>query len=241
MEELLTRVAELSHRAEARNVLTHTGFLTPSECAAAQKPGFPNSYAFGGYPDAERKMLFFLPDYCTPEDAHEAIAALAVNAPFSSLTHRDYLGSLLALGIKRDCVGDILVDETRATLLLDAKIAPFVRENLTRAGRSGLSVSELPCTAITPPVQTFSVRECTVASPRADALFAAAFGLSRERAADALREGRCEVNWNPVTSPAAPLSEGDVLSLRGTGRAKLSAFGGTSKKGRTFITIHVYE
>ncbi len=242
-QSLSAHINDLKVRCDTRNVLTHTEFLTPSE-AALLKREFRESETvlyFGGFQGAERVMLFFLPDYLPKESVFENITAIHCSSPFSSLTHRDYLGSLLALGIRRSCIGDILVYDEEAVILIDSKVAAYVIEHLVRIGRGGVSCSVMNPSEIVPPTPKFREITATVASLRADAVFSAAFGISREKAATLIKDGMCNVNWLPFESPSASVNEGDILSARGFGRAKLFEIGGTSKKSRTFITIHQYE
>ena len=242
-QSLIAHISDLKNRCDTRNIMTRSEFLTPSE-AAQIKQEFHNDasmFFFGGYNGAERVMLFFLPEYLTSETVHEYITPVRCVAPFSSLTHRDYLGSILSLGIKRSCIGDILVSDEEATILLDSKIAEYVTENLTRIGRGGVSCKMIELSEVIPPIQKYREITATVASLRADAVFAAAFGVSREKTAALIKEESCTVNWLAFNSPSAQISEGDILSARGLGRAKLFSVGGNSKKNRTFITIHQYE
>lgn len=242
-QSLIAHLSDLKHRAASRNILTHSEFLTPSEAALLKREFCDDAtmFFFGGFDGAERVMIFFLPDYLTSEAARESITPVRCTAPFSSLTHRDYLGSILSLGIKRSCIGDILVFDKEAVILLDSKIAGYVTENLVRIGRGGVSCKIIELSEVTPPLQKYREITATVASLRADAVFSAAFGISREKTAALIKEESCTVNWISINSPSAAIHEGDILSVRGFGRAKLFAVGGTSKKSRTFITIHQYE
>ena len=242
---LIAHISDLRMRCESRNMLTHSEFLTPSEAALLTKdPGMCNScFLFGGYDEAERVMLFFLPDYLSKESSSvsECITAIRCKAPFSDLTHRDYLGALLSLGIKRSCIGDIMVGSEEAIILLDSKIAGYVIEHLNRIGRGGVSCTVIDLSEIQPPTPRFREITATVASLRADSVFSVAFGISREKVTQLIKESVCMINWLPFDSPSTTVSENDVLSARGFGRAKLITIGGTSKKSRTFITIHHYE
>lgn len=241
-----SRVFDLHERTRAKNILTCTDFLTPSEVAlllAKLPKNDVHTVAFGGYSDAERQKIFFLPDYLDPavDAVFDSVSAIKCNAPFSSLTHRDYLGALLSLGIKRSHVGDILVFEQEAILIIDTKLVPFVLDDLTHIGHSGVSCKQIALSEINPPVQKYHEIERTVASLRADSVFAASFNISREKAAELIRNELCTVDWIPVQSPSNAVSENSVLSARGLGRAKLVQVGGTSKKGRIFISVHIYE
>ncbi|MBE6915384.1 MAG: hypothetical protein E7471_01955 [Ruminococcaceae bacterium] len=243
---LIARVSDLYERAGSKNILTCTDFLTPSEVALLMQKlpkGEIQIASFGGYSDAERQKIFFLPEYLDPEDetVFDSVSAIKCSASFSSLTHRDYLGALLSLGIKRSCVGDILVFDQEAILIVDTKLVPFILENLTHIGHGGVSCKQITLSEITPPIQKYQEIERTVASLRADSIFAAAFNISREKAAELIRNELCTVDWIPIQSPSDSIAENAVLSARGLGRAKLAKVGGTSKKGRIFISVHIYE
>lgn len=243
---LTSRVFDLYERARSKNVLTHTDFLTSVESALLLQK-LPKAeiqiVSFGGYSNAERKILFFLPDYLDTNDrsVFSCISAIKCSAPFSDLTHRDYLGALLSLGIKRQCLGDILVFEQEAIVVLDTKLLAFVCENLSHISRGGVSCSPIDLVEIVPPTPKIREIEATVASLRADSIISSAFGISREKAATLIREGFCTADWIPLSSPSDSISEGAILSARGFGRARLVQVGGFSKKGRIFITIHIYE
>ncbi|MEG2571336.1 MAG: YlmH/Sll1252 family protein, partial [Clostridia bacterium] len=225
-----------------RNIVTSVGFLDPAEQAGARKL-LRSRYLFcGGYEGAERKFLFFLPDYMEEEnlDASEYIVAYAAACPFGAPSHRDYLGALLGLGIKRECIGDIIVADGGATVIVDGKIAPFVEANFDKVGKFGVRLTRVALASICAAEPAHTVITATVATPRLDAVTSAAFRVSRSLAADAVHSGSVNVNFLEVLNPAAILHEGDLISWRGHGRAKLSAIGGTSKKGRMFIEIFAY-
>jgi len=241
------RLLDLSDRAFRKNIACATAFLDPAELAAAHIITRADKQAktlfVGGYPDAERKRLFFLPDYLEEEffPYDEYISAIYAKCPFGSPTHRDWLGSLMGLGIKRETLGDILVCGDFAYIICTPQIAPFISENLTKIGRFGVKCEICSLSDIKAPEPEFDTVTGTVASLRADALTSLAFGISRTAAAELIRDGRLSLNHIEQTNPAAEISEGDLLSLRGYGRAKLSALGGTSKKGRQFITFYVFS
>lgn len=245
--ELLKRIEDLISRTERKNILAHTSFLDAAESAEAllfMKRQSGASYIFsGGFPDAERKMLFILPDYIEAEffTPDEYISPIRVSHSFGELTHRDYLGSLMGLGIKRETLGDILVFEDRAYIICAAQISDYILTNLEKIGRVGVSCESCPLSEIEIPEPVFDEMTGTVASLRADALTSLAFGISRTSAADMIRDGRLSLNHIELLNPAEDISEGDLLSLRGFGRAKLAKVGGTSKKGRQFITFNVFS
>ncbi|ODU58358.1 MAG: hypothetical protein ABT01_00595 [Clostridium sp. SCN 57-10] len=242
-KELLRRVADLSARAAQRGVVTHTAFLTPAERELVRAGRMARAPLFcGGYDGAEREMAFFLPDWLT-EDAfapEEYIAAIEVKTPFASLTHRDFLGSVLGLGVERDAVGDIVTSGEGAYLLLAAELASFVQGQLARVGRAGAQTRIVPLHDV--PQPHYETREVsfTVMSARLDAVAAGLFGVSRAAAAQAVADGKAALNHAECLKPDAEVREGDVIALRGKGKARGTQLGGTSRKGRLFVTGELY-
>ena len=245
--ELLKRIEDLISQTERKCILSHSAFLDAAEGAEAalylgRQSGA--SYVFsGGFEASERKMLFILPDYIDKEyfTPDEYIAAVLVSHSFGELTHRDYLGSLMGLGIKRETLGDILVFPDRAYIICTAMISGYIVDNLDKIGRVGVRCEPCSLSELEIPEPVFDEVTGTVASLRADALTALAFGISRTSAADMIREGKLALNHIELLNPAEDISEGELLSLRGFGRAKLAKIGGTSKKGRQFITFNVFS
>ena len=245
MNELLSaKIMDKVRRTRDKNVPAALGFLDPSEQVSAneilQRCGARYFFS-GGYKGAERAFLFLLPDYLKEEHfpISDYIKAFSATVPFGKPTHRDFLGSILGLGIERECVGDILVGE-ESVFLLDSKISPFIGENLKKIGRQGVFLKEIELDDIKPVNEPFDEVNTSVASLRLDALTAAAFHVSRSIAADAISGGAVSKNWIVCENPATELCEDDLISWRGHGRARLANVGGMSKKGRQFVTFHVY-
>ncbi|MBQ4545198.1 MAG: RNA-binding protein [Oscillospiraceae bacterium] len=245
--DFLRRTEDLYERSCRRNVVTATGFCDPSESMQALKflrsQKISDYILYGGYADAERTRLLFLPDYMDKDyfPFDEYINVLYVKCPFGKPSHRDYLGSLTGLGIKRESLGDILVFKDGAYIICTPQVSGFIRENLTKVSRFGVKCEVCGLEDIKVPEPVFDAVSGTVASPRADSVVATAFGISRSRAAELIRDGRLAVNHVEEVNVSAEICEGSLLSLRGFGRAKLFEVGGMSKKGRQFITLHVFS
>ena len=157
-----------------------------------------------------------------------------------ALSHSDYLGALMGLGIKRTVVGDILVREDGADIIVLTEIADFIMQTFASAGRSHLSLERLPIEAlIIPAHETHEIHD-TVASLRLDALLAAAFRLPRGKAADAIRQGLGFVDHLEATKIDMPVEEGAELVIRHKGKAILSEVGGRSRKDRINVTFTRY-
>lgn len=243
---LLGRVWDKYDQCRLKNIPTATAFLSPQEQMAArrllQAMGVQEeSYVFfGGYDGAERCQLHFLPDWADGPD-EETIRALRCTWPHQDgLTHRDFLGSLMGLGLTRDTIGDILVSEESADVLVTDTVADFLLTSWSAAGRIHLQLSEvLPSQVHIPVAKTKLVRD-TVPSLRLDNIVASGFALSRGKAAEAIAAGRVQLNWTTCQKADRTVGEGDTISLRGLGKCVLESVGNETKKGRIFVTVKRY-
>ena len=244
---LLAKVLDRAEQARSRNIPAAPAFLSPQQQMQTldllRLAGIPetNYIRFGGYDGAERNLFLFLPDWMEPEDAEGPIRCLrAVFRAEYKLTHRDFLGSLIGMGIVREKIGDILVGQDSAELIVLDTVADFLRQSWESAGRAKLSVTEIPVEHIhIPEVQCQEVRD-TVSSLRLDAIASTGFKMARGKAADLIASGRVQVNWRECTKPDKLLSEGDTVSARGFGKFELTEVGGVTKKGRTSIVLKRY-
>ncbi|MEY8387310.1 YlmH/Sll1252 family protein [Oscillospiraceae bacterium 38-13] len=243
----LAKVLDKAEQASGRNIPAVTDFLSPQQRAQAldllRLAGISESaYVLqGGYEGAERQVLQFLPDWMEPESAEAPIRCLrAVFREEEKLSHRDFLGSLMGMGIVREKMGDILVAPGSADLLVLDSIADFLLQSWTSAGRAKLRVSAIePENLHIPAVQRKEVRD-TVSSLRLDAVASSGFRLSRGKAAALIESGKVQLNWRECVKPDKLLEAGDVVSARGFGKFKLSEVGGLTRKGRISIVLQVY-
>lgn len=218
-------------------------FADPSRqrLASAAAERFPEiSYLLsGGYPQAERRRLVVFPDFLAAEDVDDQITCLAAqgNFNFQKVSHRDYLGSLLALGLKREKFGDIVVGERASYFLVDSQVADYVCRNLTQIHRVPVELAPVqPEEMVLPEGRTKEIR-ATVASLRLDTVAAAGFGVSRTRMAADIAAEKVKLNWQTVRNPAHLISVGDILSVRGRGRVEVASSGGATKKGRISVVL----
>lgn len=243
---LLSRVWDQIACAGLRSIPQVTHFLTPEEQRAVtcllHALGDPPHQFWGGYPEAQRRLCVFLPDWMEWELFDETpITALRASwYQGDSLTHRDLLGSLMGQGIKREVTGDLLVSGHSCDLLVLTEVAPFLLQNWISAGRAKLSVTQIPLNQLHIPVQQVKKIHDTVASLRLDAVAASGFSLSRAKMADYIRAGKVTVNWQATEHTDFPVQEGDIISCRGLGRCKLAQVGGLSKKGRINLELERY-
>ncbi len=238
---LVARTEDAVVLCEKQNCIKFVGFLTPAEAETVRRnlPKSPvKTIFFGGYPDAERTLFVALPDYLSEDDAGELISVLEISGrDVREMKHPDFLGSLLGLGIRRDKIGDILVLEDRCLVFVVENIADYIVENLTKVGRRGVKVQRVKVSEAEIPGRKFERIHSTVATLRLDSVVAAALRTSRSAAASAISEGRVFVNWVQEESSSHKIKPGDVFSVRGAGRFRLSEETRETKRGRISIYI----
>ena len=249
-----SRVTELAERCRQRCVPAFTGFLTDREQAifqsAAESVGMRGqTVCFGGYPDAERAIGAFFPDYCFYDGAPSLSGEFPIRAlslvcsGFREHTHRDYLGSLLGLGVDRSVVGDILVCESgdAATVFVHEKIVPFFLENLKLVGRDGVRVTLASDGEIAGVERRYDEIRGTCHSMRVDAVLAEVLGLSREKAEKLIADGSVEIGHCPVTEKSEPVELHDVITVRGYGKYRVDETGDVNRRGRIRFLIRKYR
>lgn len=241
---LIGQIEDKISQCDHKYMAACTGFLDSHQQSIARSivrkpmPVGVKPVFYGGYDDADRVILACLPEYAEIGDDDPLTVIRASLEPGGrELTHRDYLGSLTGTGIKRDKIGDILVRPDGADIIVLAEIKDFLLYNYGKAGRTYLSLSEVPLSELIIPEQKKITRKDTVASLRADSIVASMFGLSRSKAAEAITRGIVFVNHMEVTKTDQILAEGDAVVLRGSGKAIITEASGVSRKGRIYVTF----
>lgn len=240
----LERIRDLVELCDQRGIPRFSAFLDERQQRIARSAGVLPGAAcgfWGGFPEAERKMFYALPEYCSPEDT-SIFPIRVITAEFPrqySLTHRDFLGALMNLGLRREAIGDILVEEGRAVLFLWETVADLVLSELAKAGRVGLKLTEgLP--EQLPAAHAFQEIAGTVSSLRLDCVAAFLIRESRETTARLIRSGLVTVNSAVEESVSFQLHAGDKISVRGHGKFQISEIGSPTKKDRLHITCQKY-
>ncbi|MCL2425070.1 MAG: YlmH/Sll1252 family protein [Oscillospiraceae bacterium] len=197
---------------------------------------------YGGFDGAERtRAIFTNPDWGECERTKLFTALKISYRVQDTLGHRDILGALMALGIKREALGDIVVDESFSLFICLPEMATFITENFTKAGRVGLQISQVGLDEIPDCEEDLTIKTCTVASLRLDAVLSAAFGVSRTKATELIATKQVSLNHQICEKNDREVGENSLLSVRGMGRVKLLEIGGISRKGRSFIKVGIYE
>lgn len=246
-DELLKRAEDLRARCEKQSSVTHTNFLTPAEQYALEKwaklsPDC-NMLLSGGHEACERRVAFFLPFYVEKEDfdASEYISVLHAKAGFGEPAHRDYMGAILGLGIKREWLGDIWVKGDTAEIFCLPSVERHLLDSLDKVGRYGVKMSKASLSELTAPERKVKHVTFSVKSLRLDAVAAGMFGLSRTSAAGYIAAGEASLNYSQCMKTDAPVHEGDVISIRGCGKGIVGAEGGRSRKDRIFVNAEIYK
>lgn len=224
-----------------------SNFLDPKEQLEAEQIARSFSgiryYFDGGYPEAERKIMVVCPDFLEDRPFNVPLGALRITPHNEHCYpgHRDYLGAILALGIAREKIGDLVVGKDSCDVIIKSDIIEYVGLNLTKVGSTSVVVEEITLKEISGEEGAFKEIKGTVASLRLDAVSSIAFGMSRSKIAPYIKGENLRLNFKTVKDPAAPIKEGDIISASRIGRAKIVEVGGTSKKGRTYIKVHRYS
>ena len=243
---LLAKVWDKINAGIRKNVPASTCFLSPRELEMTRflfgdAEGLLN---FGGWEDAERKMLIFLPEYLEEDTLYEEDSPIVcLRAEFfhgDSPSHRDFLGALMGAGIGRETVGDICVDTESCDFFVTAEIAPYIEQSFTSAGRTHLRIRRIPLReAHIPEPEVKEIRD-TLASLRLDSVISSGFRIGRSLASQYVSSGKAAIDGLPCEKPDKNVPEGAKVSVRGLGKIKLFSVNGRTKKDRISVTIHRY-
>ena len=257
---LYAHIEDLCVRAQ-KGELADSSFLSPRElhyaCRYLARMGV-SAYPFGGYADAERQKLYVLPDYIESDDLCEGnfvshlrefgldaeLCAIRIEGSgYRTLTHRDFLGSLLSLGIERDVLGDILVDSDghAATVFCESQMLSFLNAELLRVANDKVRIKPVSLESVEVPERQFEKICDTVASARLDCVVAALCSLSREKARQTVTGGFVELNYENEERPDREVETPAVLSVRGYGRYRVVRLEDRTRKGRLRLEAEKYR
>ena len=229
-----------------KNIPANTCFLSPREQEMArylfgEEPGL---MFFGGYEEADRRMLLYLPEYLEEDSLYEEDAPLVcLRATFfeeDNLSHRDFLGALMGAGIARETVGDICVGKGCCDFFVTSEMAPYIQQNFLSAGRTRVHISPISLRDAQIPEPEVKEIKDTVASLRFDSIVSSGFRIGRSLAAQHINAGKAAIDGLPCEKPDKTISEGTKISVRGLGKIKLVSVNGRTKKDRISVTIHRY-
>ena len=243
---LLAKIWDKITAGMNRCIPANTAFLSPRELVLSrylfgQTDGL---YAFGGFAEAERKMLIYLPEYFDESSLTDHTSPVVCLRAFfyedDSPSHRDFLGALLGYGIAREAIGDICVGKGSCDFFVTSEVAPFLLQNFTSAGRTKLRLSKISLLEVSVPEPEVREIRDTLASIRLDSLISSGFSIARVLAAQYITGGKTAIDGLPCEKPDKAVTEGSKISVRGLGKIKLQSVNGLTKKGRISVVIHRY-
>lgn len=241
-KEVLKRMIDLAERSERNHTVEDTIFMTPDLIAYVPSILFHfRDLSFrleGGYEDAEYQKVVIYPDYLIDVEEAIAIIEMTYDPQYGEIGHRDALGALLGLGVKRDVVGDIISEPGRLQAVVSKDISEYLLSQIYKIGRIHVSSSIVEQLDYTPPA--FELKSSTVKSLRLDAVVASAYNMSRQKAVDLIKGERVKVNHQYVTQTSKELIGHALISVRGKGRFRLEVLDGMTKKDRYRIQVKHY-
>ncbi len=238
---LSAHIADLQRLSVKSGVPRFSLFLNEREAVVADNSVKGSPCFFGGYDGAARVICGFTEDTYAyelpPSDIFPIVPLTFVFRERDKLSHRDFLGALLSLEIKRELVGDILTAEGYAVVFVHETAAELVA-SLDKIGKVGVRCEK----GITKPLpmQQTQKTETTVSSLRLDCIVSAAVNTSREKSASLIKSGMVNADFSPCLNVSAEVKENTVISVRGHGRYRLSEISGETRKGRIRVVIEKY-
>lgn len=241
------RMIDLAGTCFKRDIPVHTDFLNLNEQTIFHSiSGTLPPVRFvlsGGFESSERKVVCFLPSYEEEpsELPYECLKISPANRKFAeNLTHRDYLGAIMNLGIERSMIGDIVIKDQDAYTFVMKKMCGYLEENLTSVRHTSVMVCRVEDAGeILKP--EFEEITGTVSSVRLDSIVALCGRLSRTKAAEYITAEKVFVNGQTVVQVSRGLKNGEILSIRGIGKFRYAEEGSQTKKGRTVVTLLKYK
>ncbi len=262
IKQLSARLGDLFSESQ-RGYITFSSFLDPAEVFWVKNhiTGIcPKELCFlyGGYKSAERKCAFFLPDFyldlvedCEDFDGvfpilegelAEAIKVLRIKGSgYRNLSHRDFLGALLNMGIERSAIGDLCItDDNTCVLFATASVAALILDGCERIGSDKVKIEEMPLSGSFAFERKTKQISDTVASDRLDCVVSALASESREKAKNLILSGFVECNYSVSDKSDLRVSEGDTITIRGTGKFIIDSITEETKKGRIRLAARKY-
>jgi len=243
-KRLAGRFEELSSRSFNKGIWVYSDFLTTAQQAMLESMKLGAVTFWGGYDGAERRIACFgSEDMCGYESCPECVwlAIEPVSKKFADeLTHRDFFGSVMALGLKREVLGDIIVYDNCAYLYCMESVSGYIAENLTQVKHTTVVCRETEA----PPVESVALPEAeefVVASERLDAVISCVYNISRSVCKGIVEQGKVSVNSILAVNPSRMLEEHDTVSVRGKGRFIYEGIERETRKGKLRALIRVYR
>ena len=251
---LFSKVLDRLFLCQSKHEKTYTFFMDPIHAMKfmeiIQAEAGEKVSAYGGAPGCERRMLGFSPSYHNvgaDDFPIDCISIRFMKKFGSKLSHRDFLGSIIGLGINREKIGDININEGKAEAFVNRDVSGFICANLEYAGRVKITAeidhTERDFWEGWEELKPEDGREMrlNISSLRLDAVISSAFNLSREDSARLVSGGKASVNWTPAKQNERVVITGDIITVRGHGRARVGSIESSSRKERYTVYLYKYS
>ena len=249
---LLAQLLDKVEMVEKKNKIEYTDFLDLAQIELVQKfinkIRLENYISYGGFEQAERKMFVIYPDkfnsIVVEKNLSHIVEIIRIELTDDlkgKYTHRDYLGAVIKLGVERKKIGDIIVDNNGADIIVDKDIVKFLSENLsslTRFSKSTITVQNIEDLR---PVEIKKEEiEIIVSSMRLDNVISELARCSRNKALDIINQERVFVNFEGETKKTKQIKPGDMVTIRGKGRFFIKEISGQTRSGREVVKVEKF-
>ena len=249
---LIAQIDDKITMCENKNKIEYTYFLDLAQIELVQnyieKLKIENYISYGGFDQAERKMFVIYPERFNSTVVEKNLSTIVkivrIQLPEDlkgKYTHRDYLGAVIKLGVKREKVGDIIVENNGADIIIDKEITKFLEQNLselTRFSKSTITVEDIQN------LRNVEVKkeeiEIIVASLRLDNVASELARCSRSKIIEIMNTERVFVNFQVETKKTKQIKEGDMITIRGKGRFFIKEIIGQTRSGRTILKVEKF-
>ncbi|CAH2713337.1 hypothetical protein BACCIP111895_00472 [Neobacillus rhizosphaerae] len=241
--EFIDQVLQWKNYVEAQYTPKLTDFLDPREQHILKmligENGDVNFQLFGGSLNVERKRALLYPDYLITNEDEFQISLFEINYPtkFVTIEHRQVLGTLMSLGLKRGKFGDILIKDGRIQFFAAKEVIEYIKSNVESIGKAGVKLVETSLGEAISAKELWEENDLTVASLRLDTVISGIYHISRQKSQTFIQQGLVKVNWTLSENPAFHCEISDMISVRGYGRAKIIGIDGKTKKEKWRIIV----
>ena len=236
---LFSKIKDKINTYQKTNLISTTNFLEPSQILSVKSLLKEVPYIiFGGVDGAERNIIIL--GNADIEDCYNYVSILEIESNYN-LTHRNILGSILGLGIKREIIGDILINKNKANIFIIPEMQNYLIQNLDKIGKDKIKIRVISKDEIITPEENYSDITTTIASNRVDAIISSSFGISRELSAKLIQGDKVKLNYIELTNTSKKVNIDDLISVRGYGRIILKEILGETRKERIKVILRVYK
>lgn len=242
---LVAKINDLFRLCDKYQTPQFSDFLNEAECEIIKKNigdslGY-NCCFFGGYENAQRAIFAIFCEWQEIDIKKIPIKVIEVTKKYDKeLSHRDYLGTVLSTGIKREQVGDILVTDDGAYIFINSDLADYVSANLTKISNTGVRNRICDISEIKVPKPEFEIINTVCASKRIDAIIGGMLKISRKDSSNLILGEKVSVNHTVIKNISFNLKEEDIISVRGYGRFVYLGENGKTRSDRLHIKIKKY-